>query len=179
MPSGVARLASSPGSPSPFLTFSRARILYAKNRRRGRAWYGTLPIYGGPGGHASCQWLSRITPVLTPPTVVTSQCALRNAAVLAAVVIPVQCPYRRLPGFTWCPSCSRHSSQVSVAYLVLQRTIHACALEHARVRLTANPETQASMLALICVAVILLVPQCVALSRNDPQVDSEFERQSS
>ena len=36
-------LASSPGSPSPFLTFSRARILYAKNRRRGRAWYGTSP----------------------------------------------------------------------------------------------------------------------------------------
>ena len=109
----------------------------------------------------------------------TSQCALRNAAVLAVVVIPVQCPYRRLPGFTWCPSCSRHSSQVSVAYLVMQRTIHACALEHARVRLKANPETQASMLALICVAVILLIPQCVALSRNDPQVDSEFERQSS
>ena len=26
-------------------------------------------IYGGPGGHALCQWLSRITPVLTPPTV--------------------------------------------------------------------------------------------------------------
>ena len=135
-------------------------------------------FYGGPGGHASCQWLSRITPVLTPPTVVTSQCALRNAAVLAVVVIPVQCPYRRLPGFTWCLSCSRHSSQVSVAYLVMQRTIHACALEHARVRLTANPETQASMLALICVAVILLIPQCVALSRDDPQVDSEFERQS-
>ena len=55
--------------------------------------------YGGPGGHASCQWLSRITPVLTPPTVVTSQCALRNvnATVLVVVVIPVQCPYRRLP----------------------------------------------------------------------------------
>ena len=34
-------VASSPGSPSPFLTFSRARILYAKDRRRGRAWYGT------------------------------------------------------------------------------------------------------------------------------------------
>ena len=89
---------------------------------------------------------------------------------------------------------------MSVAYLVMQRTIHACALEHgqrrrleqgpggglnvkircdARITLTANPETQASMLALICVAVILLIPQCVALSRDDPQVDSEFERQSS
>ena len=40
------QVASSPGSPSPFLTFSRARILYAKNRRRGRAWYGTPPIRG-------------------------------------------------------------------------------------------------------------------------------------
>ena len=49
----------------------------------------------------------------------------------------------------------------------------------ARVRLTANPETQVSMLALVCVAVILLIPQCVTLSRDDPQVDSEFERQSS
>ena len=49
----------------------------------------------------------------------------------------------------------------------------------ARIRLTANPETQASMLALICIAVILLIPQCVALSKDDPQVDSEFERQSS
>ena len=26
--------------------FSRARILYAKNRRRGRAWYGTAPTRG-------------------------------------------------------------------------------------------------------------------------------------
>ena len=26
-------LASSPGSPSPFLTFSRTQILYAKNRK--------------------------------------------------------------------------------------------------------------------------------------------------
>ena len=33
-------VASFPGSPSPFLTFSCAQILHAKNRRRGRAWYG-------------------------------------------------------------------------------------------------------------------------------------------
>ena len=55
-----------------------------------------------------CQWLSRITPVLTLPNVVTSQCASRNAAVLAMVVIPVQCPYRRLP------CVSRRSSQFNI-----------------------------------------------------------------
>ena len=46
----VYTVASSPGSPSPFLTFSRARILYAKNRRRGRAWYGTSPTRTWPPG---------------------------------------------------------------------------------------------------------------------------------
>ena len=30
-------------------------------------------VYDGPGGHASRQWPSRITPVLPPPTIVTSQ----------------------------------------------------------------------------------------------------------
>ena len=35
-----------PGSLSPFLTFSHVRILYVKNRRRGRAWYETPPTRG-------------------------------------------------------------------------------------------------------------------------------------
>lgn len=33
-------------SPSPFLTFSHMRGLYAKNQRRGRAWDGTPPTRG-------------------------------------------------------------------------------------------------------------------------------------
>ena len=62
--------------------------------------------YGGPGGHASRQWLSRITPVSSPPTVVTSPPSVTLMSVpfsLRTVAIPVrnadvrtvQSPYRR------------------------------------------------------------------------------------
>ena len=70
-------------------------------------------IYGGPGGHASRQWLSRITPVSSPPTVVTSppsvtlmsvQFSLRTVAIPVYMLItrpctsPSQgCGYRRSP----------------------------------------------------------------------------------
>ena len=39
-------VASFPGSPPFFSLFLRVRILYAKNRRRGRAWYGAAPTRG-------------------------------------------------------------------------------------------------------------------------------------
>ena len=44
-------LASSPGSPSPFLTFSRARNLYAKYRRRLRESLVRNPAHPWPPGH--------------------------------------------------------------------------------------------------------------------------------
>ena len=68
--------------------------------------------YGGPGGHASRQWLSRITPVSSPPTVVTSPPSVTLMSVpfsFRTVAIPVHmliirpctspsqgCGYRRL-----------------------------------------------------------------------------------
>ena len=69
--------------------------------------------YGGPGGHVSRQWLSRITPVSSPPTIVTSppsvtlisvQFSLRTVAIPVYMLItrpctsPSQgCGYRRSP----------------------------------------------------------------------------------
>ena len=48
-----------------FFSLFRARILYAKNRRRGRAWYGTPPTRGhlgqaGHGGHVHAQLLTML-----------------------------------------------------------------------------------------------------------------------
>ena len=74
--------------------------------------------------HVLCTWRSRVMPVaVTYHSSVdssycrTSQCALRNAAVLAVVVIPVQCPYRRLP------YVSRRSFQFNVRTVACPITI--------------------------------------------------------
>ena len=62
-----------------------------REREKGREG-GREGEYGGPGGHASHQWLSRITPVSFPPTVVMSPPSVTLMSVpfsLRTVAIPV------------------------------------------------------------------------------------------
>ena len=54
---------------------------------------GEVPGYGGPGGHASRQWVSHITPISSPLTVVTSPPSVTLMSVpfsLRTVAIPVR-----------------------------------------------------------------------------------------
>ena len=55
-----------PWLPLSFSHFFRTRTLHAKNRRRGRAWYGTAPTRGHLGQPWPWSWRPR-TPLCTVP----------------------------------------------------------------------------------------------------------------